>query len=135
MLHDVDIKVKARLSETATAETVINYGNYLPFLGSIASYSNQDSNRGAIGAPHQIHASSKRLLLMKHSPSTTHQTVQTGTKGGVEALDIGTVQLLLGQRERFALLCCSLNQTGFDFDETAGMMAFDHLTDHHLRPS
>ena len=54
VLHDVDISVKARLSETATAETIINYGNYLPFLGSISSYSNQNSNIGAIGAPHQI---------------------------------------------------------------------------------
>jgi hypothetical protein len=49
VLHSVDVSVKARLSDTATAETVINYGNYLPFLGSIGSYSFQDSN---IAGPH-----------------------------------------------------------------------------------
>ena len=50
VLHDFDLKVKARLSETATAETVINYGNYLPFLNSIGSYSGARSDRSAFGA-------------------------------------------------------------------------------------
>jgi hypothetical protein len=49
VLHDVDLGVKARLSDTASAEAVINYGNYLPFLGSISSYSNESTNIGRSG--------------------------------------------------------------------------------------
>ena len=45
VLHDVDVNIKARLSNTATAETVLNFGNYLPFLNSITSYSGARSNR------------------------------------------------------------------------------------------
>jgi hypothetical protein len=44
-LHDIDLNIKARLSDTATAETVINFGNYLPFLNSITSYSGARSDR------------------------------------------------------------------------------------------
>ncbi len=47
VLHDVDINIKARLSDTATAETILNFGNYLPFLNSITSYSGARSNRTA----------------------------------------------------------------------------------------
>jgi len=39
VMHDVDINIKARLSDTATAETDIVFGNYLNYLNSIASYS------------------------------------------------------------------------------------------------
>lgn len=46
VLHDVDLGVKARLSETASAEAVINYGNYLPFLGGITSFANQGASNG-----------------------------------------------------------------------------------------
>jgi predicted porin len=44
VLHDLDLNIRARLSETATAEAVLNFGNYLPFLNSIASFSGARSN-------------------------------------------------------------------------------------------
>ena len=48
VFHDVDIEVKAHLNDTTTADTILNYGNYLPFIGSIGSYNFQDS-LGAVG--------------------------------------------------------------------------------------
>ncbi|HVK07100.1 MAG TPA: S-layer homology domain-containing protein [Armatimonadaceae bacterium] len=36
VLHDIDLKIKARLASDATAEAIINFGNYLPYLNSIA---------------------------------------------------------------------------------------------------
>lgn len=51
VLHDLDLNIKARLSETATATAILNFGNYLPFLNSIASYSGARSDRAAgVGA-------------------------------------------------------------------------------------
>jgi len=44
VLHDIDLNVTARLSDTATAEAIVNFGNYLPFLNSIASYSGSRSD-------------------------------------------------------------------------------------------
>jgi hypothetical protein len=49
VLHDIDLNIKARLSDTATAEAILNFGNYLPFLGSVASYTGARSDRGAFG--------------------------------------------------------------------------------------
>ena len=49
VLHDVDLGIKARLSETATTEVVLNYGNYLPYLGSISSYTGARSDRAQRG--------------------------------------------------------------------------------------
>ena len=46
VLHDIDISIKGRLSDTASAEAVINYGNYLPYLGGIASFSNTTAGVG-----------------------------------------------------------------------------------------
>jgi len=46
VLHDLDLNIKARLSETATAEAVLNFGNYLPFLNSITSHTGARSTRG-----------------------------------------------------------------------------------------
>ena len=51
VLHDVDVNIKARLSDTATADVVLNFGNYLPFLNSITSYSGARSNRTAFAGP------------------------------------------------------------------------------------
>ena len=45
VFHDIDLDITARLSNTATAEAVLNFGNYLPFLNSITSYSGVRSNR------------------------------------------------------------------------------------------
>jgi hypothetical protein len=39
VLHDLDVTVTARISDTMTGQAVINYGNYLPFLNSIGSFS------------------------------------------------------------------------------------------------
>jgi hypothetical protein len=51
VLHDLDLNIKARLSETATATAILNFGNYLPFLGSIASYTGARSDRArGVGA-------------------------------------------------------------------------------------
>jgi hypothetical protein len=47
VLHDLDLNIKARLSDTATATAIINFGNYLPFLNSVASYSGSRSDRAA----------------------------------------------------------------------------------------
>jgi polyhydroxyalkanoate synthesis regulator phasin len=49
VFHDVDVDIKARLSDKATAETVLNFGNYLPFLGSVASFTGARSDRAAFG--------------------------------------------------------------------------------------
>ncbi len=38
ILHDLDLNINARLSETATAEATINFGNYLSFLNNVTSY-------------------------------------------------------------------------------------------------
>jgi hypothetical protein len=46
VLHDLDLSIRARLSETATAEAVVNFGNYLDFLNSVASHSGARSDRG-----------------------------------------------------------------------------------------
>jgi len=45
VLHDVDLGVTTQLSNVATAEAVINYGNYLPFLNGIASIQPRTSFR------------------------------------------------------------------------------------------
>jgi len=39
VFHDLDLNINARLSETATAEATINFGNYLSFLNNVSSYS------------------------------------------------------------------------------------------------
>lgn len=39
VLHDLDLNIDARLSDTATASAIINFGNYLPTLNGIASFS------------------------------------------------------------------------------------------------
>jgi hypothetical protein len=50
VLHDIDLGIKARISETATADVLLNFGNYLSFLGGIGSYSNFPNGRtGATG--------------------------------------------------------------------------------------
>lgn len=49
VFHDLDLNVRARLSDTATAEAKINFGNYLDFLNSIGSYSGARSDRPAVG--------------------------------------------------------------------------------------
>ena len=46
VLHDLDLDIKARLSETATAEAIVNFGNYLPTLNGIASFSGVSTDRG-----------------------------------------------------------------------------------------
>lgn len=43
VLHDLDLDITARLSDTATAKAQVNFGNYLPFLGSIV---HPTGNRG-----------------------------------------------------------------------------------------
>ncbi|MBC8103537.1 MAG: S-layer homology domain-containing protein [Cytophagales bacterium] len=47
ILHDIDLGVKARLSDTATADVLLNFGNYLSFLGGVGSYANFPNGRTA----------------------------------------------------------------------------------------
>ena len=49
VFHDVDVTIKARLSDKATAETVLNFGDYLPFLGAVSSFQGFRSDRAAFG--------------------------------------------------------------------------------------
>jgi hypothetical protein len=50
VLHDIDLGIKARITETATADVLLNFGNYLSFLGGVGSYSNFPNGRtGATG--------------------------------------------------------------------------------------
>ncbi|MES2465423.1 MAG: S-layer homology domain-containing protein [Armatimonadota bacterium] len=50
VLHDIDLGIKARISETATADVLLNFGNYLSYLGGVGSYSNFPNGRtGATG--------------------------------------------------------------------------------------
>lgn len=51
VLHDLDITLNARLSDKALAKATINFGNYLPYIGSIASFSGARSNRLTTGSP------------------------------------------------------------------------------------
>ncbi|MBC8139185.1 MAG: hypothetical protein H8F28_25205 [Fibrella sp.] len=51
VLHDLDLDVKVRLNDTATAEAVINFGNYLPTLNGIASFNGVRSDRQGTGVP------------------------------------------------------------------------------------
>ena len=45
VLHDFDLGIKARISETATADVLLNFGNYLSYLGGIGSYSDFPNGR------------------------------------------------------------------------------------------
>lgn len=54
VLHDLDLNIKARLSDTATAHAVLNFGNYLDFLGGVASFNGARSDRNYLtGLPQQ----------------------------------------------------------------------------------
>lgn len=45
VLHDLDVTLNARLSDKATAKATLNFGNYLPYLNSIGSFTGARSNR------------------------------------------------------------------------------------------
>jgi len=51
VLHDIDLDINARLSETATARLKLNFGNYLPFLTSVSSFAGSRST--AVGPVNQ----------------------------------------------------------------------------------
>jgi S-layer homology domain. len=53
VLHDLDLNIKARLSETATAEAVVNFGNYLPYLNGVTSFTGVRSDRGGVNFVNQ----------------------------------------------------------------------------------
>ena len=38
VLHDIDLNIDARLSDTAMAHVKLNFGNYLPFLTSVSNF-------------------------------------------------------------------------------------------------
>src|SRR5436305_1624436 len=98
---------------TTTSSSIRVKPRFPPALGLLPTQTVVTTTE-VIGRAHQIYPGHKRLLLMKQSPSASHQSMQTGTKGGVEALNIGTVQLLIWQRARFTLLCGSLHQSGLN---------------------
>lgn len=64
VLHDIDLNIKARLTETATAEAVINFGNYLPFLNGVASFSGTRSDIPGLGQVHQDQQTSIYKLVV-----------------------------------------------------------------------
>jgi len=83
---------------------------------------------------HQIHSRLKRRGLSIQAATPTYQPVKTGSEGRVQTLNIRTVQFLLRQRQRLALLLGSRNQTRLHFDEPLGAMTLDDLPDDDLRP-
>jgi hypothetical protein len=49
VLHDIDLDIQARLSDTATAKIKLNFGNYLPFLTSVSSFAgNRSAGAGGV---------------------------------------------------------------------------------------
>lgn len=66
VLHDLDLNVKARLSETATADVVVNFGNYLSFLNSFASFTGARSDRAAgNGLPALVSSQNQEVTIYK----------------------------------------------------------------------
>jgi len=53
VLHDIDLDIQARLSDTATAKLKLNFGNYLPFLTSVSSFAGNRSGDGVRQAQEQ----------------------------------------------------------------------------------
>ena len=45
VFHDLDLNIRAQVSDKAAFDGVINYGNYLPFLNSIGSFTGARSDR------------------------------------------------------------------------------------------
>jgi len=64
VLHDLDLNIKARLNDTATAEAVINFGNYLPYLNSVASFSGVRSDIPGLGQANQDQQTSIYKLMV-----------------------------------------------------------------------
>lgn len=66
VLHDFDLGVKARLSDTATAEAILNFGNYLDFLGGISSFNGARSDRNLLnGVPGQLVSQNQEQTLYR----------------------------------------------------------------------
>lgn len=67
VLHDLDLDITARLSETATAKAKLNFGNYLSFLNSTASHSGARADRGNSVNPALVQ------LVNQDQTNTIHQ--------------------------------------------------------------
>ena len=82
----------------------------------------------------QIHPPFQSGLMMSQGATTTHQGVQTGPEGGIEALDLGSVEYLSFWQESLLLVFASLYEASLYFYEPSGFMTLDDLSDHHRRP-
>lgn len=51
VLHDVDIDIKAKIDTKTTADVKLNYGNYMSYLGGVASFNGFRSDRNSGGVP------------------------------------------------------------------------------------
>lgn len=49
VLHDLDLDINVRVNETVTAKAIVNFGNYLPTLNSVASFSGSRSDNQPAG--------------------------------------------------------------------------------------
>ncbi|MBC8134636.1 MAG: S-layer homology domain-containing protein [Fibrella sp.] len=51
VLHDLDLDINVRVNDTVTAKAIINFGNYLPTLNSVASFNGVRSDGQGTGLP------------------------------------------------------------------------------------
>ncbi len=49
VLHDLDLDINVRVNETVTAKAIVNFGNYLPVLNSVASFGGSRSDNQPAG--------------------------------------------------------------------------------------
>jgi hypothetical protein len=53
VFHDLDVTITGRVTDTVTGQAILNFGNYLPFLGSIGSFTGVRSGAGVSQAQDQ----------------------------------------------------------------------------------
>lgn len=51
VLHDLDLDINVRVNDTVSAKAIINFGNYLPTIGSVASFNGVRSDGQGTGIP------------------------------------------------------------------------------------
>jgi len=93
VLHDVDVTIKARISDKTTSETVINFGDYLPYLGAVSSFQGARSDRAAFGgySGQQVNQD-EQVTIYKAAIDTTISAPFIGKT----AVSVGRIPLQLG---------------------------------------
>jgi tetrahydromethanopterin S-methyltransferase subunit G len=77
VFHDVDVNLDARLGGGLTAHTTLNFGNYLPFLNSIGSFTGFRSDRNSV-APDPYSGTRTQLVNQAQQFTVYQAYVDTG---------------------------------------------------------